>query len=149
MSTEPLRHAIDSTRTVLSPVTPDQLGLPTPCAKWTVSELINHIVGGQHFFASSVSGDASAVAEADFAAGDYVAAFDDASAACLAAFEADGAMEKMLDLPFGKMPGAAFIAPNAPDPCANNPAGFQWFPIPHLDGSSEAESFLATWNTGE
>ena len=31
-----------------------------------------------------------------------------------------------------------FLAPNAPDPCANNPMGYQWFPIPHLDGSSEA-----------
>ncbi len=41
------------------------------------------------------------------------------------------------------LPGTAFLAPNAPDPCANNPAGFQWFPIPYLDGSSEAESALA------
>ena len=37
----------------------------------------------------------------------------------------------------------AFLAPNAPDPCANNPAGYQWFPIPHLDGASEADSLLA------
>ena len=41
------------------------------------------------------------------------------------------------------LPDTAFMAPNAPDPCANNPAGFQWFPIPHLDGSSEADSALA------
>ncbi len=35
------------------------------------------------------------------------------------------------------MPGTAFVAPDAPEPCAANPMGFQWFPIPWLDGSSE------------
>lgn len=38
------------------------------------------------------------------------------------------------------LPQTAFYAPNAPQPCTNNPAGFQWFPIPWLDGSSEAEA---------
>lgn len=38
------------------------------------------------------------------------------------------------------MPGTAFHAPDAPDRCTGNPFGFQWFPIPWLDGSSEAEA---------
>lgn len=38
------------------------------------------------------------------------------------------------------MPGTVFVAPNAPETCPGNPMGFQWFPIPWLDGSSEAES---------
>lgn len=38
------------------------------------------------------------------------------------------------------LPGTAFHAPDAPEPCAGNPFGFQWFPIPWLDGSSEAEA---------
>ncbi|MEO1550203.1 MAG: dienelactone hydrolase family protein [Pseudomonadota bacterium] len=37
------------------------------------------------------------------------------------------------------LPETVFFAPNAPERCANNPMGFQWFPIPWLDGSSEAE----------
>lgn len=41
------------------------------------------------------------------------------------------------------LPNARFLAPNAPEPCLNNPAGFQWFPIPWLDGSSEAQSAVA------
>jgi phospholipase/carboxylesterase len=41
------------------------------------------------------------------------------------------------------MPDTRFAAPNAPDRCVNNPMGFQWFPIPWLDGSSEAESAVA------
>ena len=36
------------------------------------------------------------------------------------------------------LPGTAFVAPDAPEPCSGNPFGRQWFPIPWLDGSSEA-----------
>jgi len=38
------------------------------------------------------------------------------------------------------LPDTAFHAPNAPTPSAANPAGFQWFPIPRMDGSTEAEA---------
>lgn len=34
------------------------------------------------------------------------------------------------------LPDTLFIAPDAPEPCAGNPFGRQWFPIPWLDGSS-------------
>lgn len=34
------------------------------------------------------------------------------------------------------LPNTVFMAPNAPDRCTNNPKGYQWFPIPHMDGSS-------------
>lgn len=36
------------------------------------------------------------------------------------------------------LPDTVFIAPNAPDRSMANPMGFQWFPIPWIDGSSEA-----------
>ncbi|MDJ0826925.1 MAG: dienelactone hydrolase family protein, partial [Rhodobacter sp.] len=38
------------------------------------------------------------------------------------------------------LPGTVFLAPNAPERCAGNPFGYQWFPIPWLDGSSEEEA---------
>ena len=38
------------------------------------------------------------------------------------------------------LPDTLFLAPDAPEPCAGNPFGRQWFPIPWLDGSSEAEA---------
>ncbi|MBS0469944.1 MAG: alpha/beta fold hydrolase [Proteobacteria bacterium] len=31
------------------------------------------------------------------------------------------------------LPTAAFVAPNAPEPCAGAPSGYQWFPIQRLD----------------
>jgi phospholipase/carboxylesterase len=36
------------------------------------------------------------------------------------------------------LPNTRFLAPNAPERCPGNPMGFQWFPIPWLDGSPEA-----------
>jgi len=36
------------------------------------------------------------------------------------------------------LPDTVFYSPDAPQPCVNNPFGFQWFPIPWLDGSTEA-----------
>lgn len=38
------------------------------------------------------------------------------------------------------LPGTAFYAPNAPERCVNNPMGYQWFPIPWMDGSSEEKA---------
>ena len=38
------------------------------------------------------------------------------------------------------LPGTAFWAPDAPEPCRAAPMGRQWFPIPWIDGSTEAES---------
>lgn len=37
------------------------------------------------------------------------------------------------------LPDTVFLAPEAPQPCRNNPSGFQWFPIPRLDGSTQEE----------
>lgn len=38
------------------------------------------------------------------------------------------------------LPNTRFVAPNAPEACLNNPAGYQWFPIPHMDGTPEVEA---------
>lgn len=38
------------------------------------------------------------------------------------------------------LPDTAFVAPDAPEACAGAPFGFQWFPIPLIDGSSEEVS---------
>jgi phospholipase/carboxylesterase len=38
------------------------------------------------------------------------------------------------------MPDTVFVAPNAPERSAMNPMGYQWFPIPWIDGSSEEQA---------
>ena len=116
MSTVALEQAIVSTRSVLEGVRQDQLAADTPCASWTVAALINHIVGGQFYFATlAAGGSPSGDAAPDFAAGDFIAAFDEGSAAAVTAFGADGVMDTTMHLPFGDMPGSAFIGLAATD----------------------------------
>ncbi|HHB80517.1 MAG TPA: phospholipase, partial [Aliiroseovarius sp.] len=56
-------------------------------------------------------------------------------------YGADGADLLGLADPLGEyMPDTVFLAPDAPDKCAGNPMGFQWFCIPWLDGCSEEAS---------
>jgi len=56
-------------------------------------------------------------------------------------YGANGADLLGLADPLGEhMPDTLFIAPDAPERCPGSPLGFQWFPIPWLDGSSEDEA---------
>lgn len=65
----------------------------------------------------------------------------DSAVIFLHGYGADGADLLGLAEPLAPhLPGTAFFAPNAPEPCRNNPMGFQWFPIPWLDGSSEGDA---------
>jgi phospholipase/carboxylesterase len=41
------------------------------------------------------------------------------------------------------LPDTVFFAPDAAEPSVNNPFGFQWFPVPWLDGSSEEAAATA------
>jgi phospholipase/carboxylesterase len=38
------------------------------------------------------------------------------------------------------LPDTVFLAPDAPERSTANPMGYQWFPIPWIDGSSEEEA---------
>lgn len=56
-------------------------------------------------------------------------------------YGADGAdLLGLADPQADHLPDTLFLAPDAPEPCAGNPFGRQWFPIPRLDGSTEAAS---------
>jgi phospholipase/carboxylesterase len=56
-------------------------------------------------------------------------------------YGANGADLLGLADPLGEhLPDTLFVAPDAPEACAGAPTGFQWFPIPWIDNSSEEES---------
>jgi len=56
-------------------------------------------------------------------------------------YGADGSDLLGLAGPLGQhLPGTVFFSPDAPQRCTNNPMGYQWFPIPWLDGSTEADA---------
>lgn len=112
MSAELLARCFASTRGVLANVTPEQLeGAKTPCASWSVRELVDHIVNGTTWFATIAETGTPPGEDAfpSFTPDNVVEVFDAGSARAVKAFAADGAMERIMHLPFGDLPGAAFV----------------------------------------
>ncbi len=110
MGAELLSQGFASTGRVLAGVSPEQLDTPTPCASWSVRDLVNHVVGATTYFAvTAETGTAPVGDTSDFTTGDYVSRFKEGAARAVQAFEAEGAMEKMLKLPFAELPGSAFV----------------------------------------
>jgi uncharacterized protein (TIGR03086 family) len=114
MSADILERAFQSSAKALANLQAGQLDDPTPCSSWKVRDLVNHIVGGAEWFAISTEtgvGPAGGGDDAarDWCSGDIQANFDENTRRALAAFRAPGAMEKNIKLPFGEMPGSAFV----------------------------------------
>jgi uncharacterized protein (TIGR03086 family) len=107
-----LHHVANETvHKVMSNVSRDQLALATPCASWTVRDVVNHLVGNTFWF-EAIARDGVAPARPDNAApdetsGDYVGRFREGAAGAVAAF--DAAMGKTLNLPWGPMPASVFV----------------------------------------
>ncbi|MBV1869059.1 MAG: prolyl oligopeptidase family serine peptidase [Marinosulfonomonas sp.] len=56
-------------------------------------------------------------------------------------YGANGADLLGLADPLGEhLPDTLFVAPDAPEACVGAPMGFQWFPIPWMDGTSEDDA---------
>lgn len=112
-----LSAAFDCTMGVLRKVERHDLDKPTPCASWDVRALINHFIGAARWWAALVTGDAGleAAEGEDFAAGDFVAAYEESIRITLGAFGAEGAAERLVTVPFGVFPGAALAGFAATD----------------------------------
>lgn len=56
-------------------------------------------------------------------------------------YGADGAdLLGLADVLSPHLPGLVFVAPDAPEPCRGGGFGYQWFPIPRMDGSTQAQA---------
>jgi len=103
-------RVLDRANAVVAAVDPGQLGNATPCSEWTVRDVINHVTGGSTMFAVCV--EEGSVPDAllgqlmggDNLGDDYKGAFQAATARAQAAFRSEGALDKMVKLPFGEMP---------------------------------------------
>ncbi|MEY2424046.1 MAG: hypothetical protein QOI95_4113 [Acidimicrobiaceae bacterium] len=95
---------------VVDKVGPNELANATPCSEWTVRDVMNHVVGGATMFAECV--ESGSIADERFGqlmggdnlGDDYKGAFHTATDRARAAFSGDGALEKIVKLPFGEMP---------------------------------------------
>jgi uncharacterized protein (TIGR03086 family) len=111
MATEGLEQAVQVVKGVLGGVRPDQLDGATPCRSWKVRDVINHVVGGSYSFAAAArDGEAGFDGEVpDFASGDFLGAYDEGSRQTIEAFQAPGALDRIVKVPFGEFPGSAFM----------------------------------------
>ena len=112
---ELMGSVIADTKKVVAGIKPDQLADPTPCTEWDVKALLNHITGGSLMFAECVESGSIADDEigrlttSDLVGDDYVRVFGAAADRAIAAFNADGALEKIVTLPFGTMPASVAL----------------------------------------
>ncbi|GES34469.1 hypothetical protein San01_69570 [Streptomyces angustmyceticus] len=92
---------------LVAAVRPEDLDLPTPCAGWTVRQLLDHMVWENLMAASVAEGTPRDDLTADHLGADHRAAFEDSARAALAVFTGSG----MLHRTFGpyEAPGAMLV----------------------------------------
>lgn len=100
------QRAQDAFASVLANVRQDQLGDPTPCTDWTVRQLVEHVVAGN----TRMAGGAAAPADqGEGKVDDLIAAHAESAGAAQARFAAPDGLTRMMDMPFGSVPGAVVI----------------------------------------
>ena len=106
-----LARACASTRNVLAAVSEDQLAAPTPCADWTVHDLIVHIVDGMNFWADlAESGEMPDYRSwPEYSGSDFAGDFEGHATRAVAGFSAPGMMDKPMVLPTGPAPGSLAV----------------------------------------
>ncbi len=89
---------------VVGGIAAGQLDRPTPCAEFTVRDVLEHMIGGATMFAAAYRGEAPAAVDV----GDVLAGFGSALADLGAAITAPGALDRTVAAPFGEVPGETF-----------------------------------------
>jgi uncharacterized protein (TIGR03086 family) len=102
-----LRQANEVVLDLLANVTPEQLPGPTVNDEWDVRTLINHLVLGNQWSTEMLAGGNPPRPSGD-AIGDRSPreAFAETADALMAALAEPGALERIVRMPFGEMPGA-------------------------------------------
>ncbi|HUQ40801.1 MAG TPA: TIGR03086 family metal-binding protein [Acidimicrobiales bacterium] len=106
---ETLERSLDTAGDVLAAIPADKLDAPTACPAYDVRALTQHLVVSLAYFATSATGEESAVEMGD----DPKAAFDEAAAKLTGAWKQPGMLDKTFTLPFGDFPGSAIVAMGA------------------------------------
>ena len=106
---------LDETQRIVDGIEPSQLDAPTPCAEWTVRDVLNHVTGGAEMFAlaakeGKVPDDRLVqLTSGDNIGSDYKSAFKGAASRAMDAFTPPGVLEKVVTLPFGEMPAGVAL----------------------------------------
>ena len=95
------RRALTVTQSLVDQVDPAQLDLPTPCAAWTLGQLLAHMTGQNHGFAAAARGESEDLAIWDDrpVGKDPAGVFAASATDLVAAFAEEGALQRTLWLP--------------------------------------------------
>jgi uncharacterized protein (TIGR03086 family) len=111
-----LATALAGTEELVTRIGSGEWGVPTPCTGWSVRDVVNHLVGGNLLFAGVLGGEPLppreelvAAMRADRLGDDPVAAYRASAAELLAAFGADGVLDRVVTVPAGTFPGIAAL----------------------------------------
>lgn len=85
--------------------TADDLGKQTPCERFAVQGVLEHMIGGGSMFAAAFRGEPAPAAPPS---GDPLVLFPKVMDELVASMKAPGALDKMVDAPFGTVPGEVF-----------------------------------------
>jgi uncharacterized protein (TIGR03086 family) len=107
-----LEQTFDNAGTVIAGVRAEQYDDKTPCAQWSVRDLLAHTIGVVAGLGAAAAGEPPASFELS---PDPAAQFAQVSAASLAAWRAPGVLDRTLESPAGPMPGRALLAINLLD----------------------------------
>ena len=113
-STQQLAIILPMLTNVVGRIEPSQLDAPTPCARFSVRDVLDHMIGGATAFAPAFRGDPPAQAPttgastASGTAGHPAPRFRSAMAELLDAVQTPGALTREVDAPFGRVPGDVF-----------------------------------------
>lgn len=106
------RQALETTRTTVAGVKPDQLSAPTRNDGWDVRTLLNHVVSGNWWAEELVGGrtidEVGDRLDGDVLGDDPLAAYEASAEAAAFAFEADGAMDAPCAVSYGPVPGSVY-----------------------------------------
>ena len=107
-----LEQTFAHTSVVVAGVRVEQQGDKTPCAEWTVRELLEHMIAVVAGFGSAAGGQAAK----PFVLGDDPATpFDEAASMALAAWRTPGVLDRVVDGGPGPMPGSVLAGINLLD----------------------------------
>ena len=100
------RRILTATAEIVAAVTPDRLDGPSPCAGWTLRDLLGHMVASNEGFAAAAAGKPVGAEVWDRLSydGEPFEAFQESAEAVSAAFEGADAAERLEVFGFGKLP---------------------------------------------
>jgi uncharacterized protein (TIGR03086 family) len=109
MDVEMLDTAMENTGKIVANIKSTQLEDSTPCPKWNVRDLLNHLVANGSMMAEAAHGAKVESPADDYIGDDHVAAWEKAAGDLGSAFREPGVMDKTFALPWGETPASMVL----------------------------------------